>query len=153
MTDKTAKDLTPLQHRFALAYAKHGVAAKAAREAGAQGKDAKSFASIGNRLLNEEGVREVIADMQKELIVSAGLDENEVVTQLRQTALEARVAGKYDAAVKAYEKLGNYLGMFGSEGGQKKTPVKVIDVFTQNSEGDTGLDEEIRKYLSTDSAD
>lgn len=144
--EEASKVLTPLQHRFAMNYAKHGNGSKAAKEAGAKGKDNKSFASIANRLLNEPGVREVIADMQKELVISAGIDGNEIITQLRMTAMEARQDGKFDAAFKCYAKLGDYIGLENPEN-QKSNGSALIDIFTQHSEGEESIDNEIREQI------
>lgn len=71
--------LTPRQAAFAAAYAKHGVAERAAVEAGYSKKTSGAQAS---RMLRNDGVRSMIADLQAKATAVAEVDVARVVQEL-----------------------------------------------------------------------
>lgn len=112
-TGKPVK-LSPLQHKFAVLYAKSGNAAQAAKKAGCTGKD-DSLNRKGHQLLNQKGVRQAVAAFQKGMVMSAGLDEFEVINQVRDIVNKASTDKKYSDALKGLKMLGDYMDMWNAD--------------------------------------
>lgn len=73
------KELSPRQLAFAAAYAKHGVATRAAAEAG---YSAKTAGQIGERLLRNVEIRAEVERLQSKATAKAEVDVERVVREL-----------------------------------------------------------------------
>jgi hypothetical protein len=132
--------LTPYEHKFVIVMAQTGNAARAAELASTnqalKQQGSRNWAKTGYDLLKRPHVRQAIGSMQKKMCVAAALDAAEVISNIREIAALAMVDGKYEASLKANEKLGEYLGIFGKTKEERLKTVgssnqTTIDVFTQ----------------------
>lgn len=109
--------LTPLEHKFVMAFVNTGNASKSAEIASSMDIEKKrkstSWNKLGSELFRRPHVRAAIGLMQKKVCVAAALDATEVISNIREIAALAMVGEKYEAALKANLMLGEYLGMFG----------------------------------------
>jgi len=135
---------TTFQKNFVNFYlANGGHAGKAARQAGSTSKnpiqvgyDTKCIPWVSHQI--EVGMDRLTAQVN--------LTPSEVIEGLRETVLEARADGKYDAAIKGYQLLGTQLGMFIT-----KTESKVTRrVISENHEEKDKL-QKLSDILSTQS--
>lgn len=106
--------LTPLQHRFVVEYVKDGNGADSARRAGCKGKES-SFKKLAFQMLRNESVQKAIKEMQGKIIEQAVIEGQDIVRFFLDTAIEAREAKKFDAAVRAYEKIAEMKGLLGKK--------------------------------------
>lgn len=124
--------LTPYEHSFVVAFVPLNNAAEAARIA-AKPEDrekTRNWNKVGNDLMRRPQVQQAIGYMQKKLCVAAALDQVEIITNIREIAAAAMAAGKFEAAIKANQILGEHLGMFGKNAGNMKDVTnKAIDIF------------------------
>ena len=127
--------LTPYEHRFVVAFAQTGNQARAA-EIAATAEDKKrprNWRKVGFDLMRRPQVRQAVGYMQKKLCVAAALDSTEVISNIREISALAMVEGKYEAALKAQQMLGEYLGILGKDKANKAKDVtnlsQVVDVF------------------------
>lgn len=123
--------LTPYEHSFVVAFVPLNNAAEAARIA-AKPEDrekTRNWNKVGNDLMRRPQVQQAIGYMQKKLCVAAALDQVEIITNIREIAAAAMAAGKFEAAIKANQILGEHLGMFGKSAGMKDVTNKTIDIF------------------------
>lgn len=134
--------LTPMEHRFAIAYVETANATRAAEIASLNSKvknqNSGNFRRIGCDLLRRPSVRIAIGQMQKKVCVAAALDAAEVISNIREIAALSLVDGKYEAALKANIQLGEYLGMFGKTKEERMKTVSgpgvVVEVFKSGEE-------------------
>lgn len=123
--------LTPYEHSFVVAFVPLNNAAEAARIA-AKPEDrekTRNWNKVGNDLMRRPQVQQAIGYMQKKLCVAAALDQVEIITNIREIAAAAMAAGKFEAAIKANQILGEHLGMFGKAPSLKDVTNKTIDIF------------------------
>lgn len=123
--------LTPYEHRFVVAFIPLNNAAEAARVASnpEDREKTRNWNKVGNDLMRRPAVQKAIGYMQKKLCVAAALDSVEIISNIREIAAMALAAGKFDAAIKANQILGEHLGMFGKAATMKDVTTKTIDIF------------------------
>lgn len=124
--------LTPYEHRFVVAFVPLNNAAEAARiSASPEDREkTRNWNKVGNDMMRRPAVQRAIGYMQKKLCVAAALDQVEIITNIREIAAAAMAAGKFEAAIKANQILGEHLGMFGKNAGNMKDVTnKAIDIF------------------------
>jgi hypothetical protein len=123
--------LTPYEHRFVVAFVPLNNAAEAARIAASpeDRERTRNWNKVGNDLIRRPQVQSAIGYMQKKLCVAAALDSVEIISNIREIAAMALAAGKYDAAIKANQILGEHLGMFGKNNNIKNVTPTTIDIF------------------------
>lgn len=146
--------LTPLEHRFVIAYCQMGDAS-AATEAALTPEDKKrprNLKRLGHDIMRRPHIRKAIGYMQKKLCVAAALDAPEVISSIRQIIALAVTEGKFDAALKGNLMLGEYLGIFNKDkGGRPQNPKEITlipELFKSGDElGDTRKD--IKRVAST----
>jgi hypothetical protein len=132
--------LTPYEHKFVITYTQTGNASRAAELAASDEdkKKTRNWRVVGYDLLRRPQVRQAVGYMQKKLCVAAALDSTEIIMNLREIAALAVVEGKFEAAIKANEKLGEWLGMFTKDqGGRPSNPKPVnniVDIFSTGGE-------------------
>jgi len=109
--------LTPLEHKFVMAFVQTGNASRAAEIASSMDVEKKrkstNWNRLGYELFRRNHVRAAIGLMQKKVCVAAALDATEIISNIREIAAIAMVGEKFDVALKANLMLGEYLGMFG----------------------------------------
>lgn len=123
--------LTPYEHRFVVAFVPLNNAAEAARvSANPEDREkTRNWNKVGNDMMRRPAVQKAIGYMQKKLCVAAALDQVEIISNIREIAAMALAAGKFDAAIKANQILGEHLGMFGKAAALKDVTTKTIDIF------------------------
>lgn len=138
--------LTDFQHQFVLAYIKDGNATKAAAAAGSTA-EGSSLRSVGYKTLNIPGVKLAIQQIEKEVLIDSAVSCDEVIMNMKRIIREARMAGKFDAAYKANEKLGEYMNMWGKgTEGNGSSGMRTIDAFSSSNE-DSDVASDVAKLL------
>jgi phage terminase small subunit len=152
--------LTPLQHRFVIEYLKDGNASRACKEAGYKGK---SYRMMGYANLQNPNIAKAIKEAQGIAIQRASLDRDNMIDYFLKTAEEARDSGKFDAAVRAYEKISEIIGILNvkkealSKTEQKKAEEEKENainrspskVFAMSDGEGKGLEMDITSFLRT----
>lgn len=128
--------LTPYEHRFVVAFVPLNNAAEAARIASnpEDREKTRNWNKVGNDMMRRPAVQKAIGYMQKKLCVAAALDSVEIISNIREIAAMALAAGKFDAAIKANQILGEHLGMFGKNTNMKNVTPTNIDIFKSGEE-------------------
>jgi len=100
--------ITAKQERFCIEYMKDLNKEKAYVRAGYSGHVAGNV----SRLFNKPVVAKRIAELQALKFAEAKLTVSKVEASLVRIAEDAETEGRYSAAIRAWELLGKYLGMF-----------------------------------------
>lgn len=103
-----ADGLTAKQERFCIEYMKDLNKEKAYIRAGYSGSPQGNV----SRLFNKPVVQKRIAELQRMKFEEAKLTVSKVEESLIRIAENAEAEGRYSAAIRAWELLGKYLGMF-----------------------------------------
>lgn len=120
---------TAIERNFIISYVKNGDVILAMRESGSKSQNEKTLRAAGYRMLQKNEIARAIKLMEREVIVSAGLDANDIIIQMKLLAAEAIRNKKYDVPFKIYEKFGDRLGMWESDDGKKG--LKEIGIFQE----------------------
>jgi hypothetical protein len=113
------KNLNPKEHQFVTLMAKDPSNAAANYRAAGYGNEKsspQSLASGASRLMKKKGIKEAIALTNKMMIESAGLDEYEVINEIRTALSIAKANEDVKGILDSTKQLGNYLGMWDKDG-------------------------------------
>jgi hypothetical protein len=108
----TKKALTPLERRFVQELLKDGNRAAAAERAGCKGT-INTFKKLGYQMIMKPHVKQAYDELLAKTLDKAVITRETFVNEIQATIMEARVAGKYEAAFKGYSQLGELLGLLG----------------------------------------
>jgi len=97
--------LNDKQEKFAQAYIVHRNATEAAKAAGYSGSSDQAFATQGHRLLNNDEIKERIAELENTLETSV-----DVITEIENQYAFAKANGHTNSAIKALELLSRIRG-------------------------------------------
>jgi len=107
---------------FCREYLKDRNGKQAAIRAGYSRKTAEVQAST---ILRRPKVRDLLRVLERKAILHAKIDEAQILKSVQKIAEEAHAAGKYQAALKAYELLGKRIDLFESGAQKEAIPVKI----------------------------
>jgi len=124
-------ELTAKQDRFCIEYMKDLNKEKAYIRAGYSGHVAGNV----SRLFNKPQVAKRIAELQADYLRAAMLTVGKVEASLIRIAEMSEAEGRYSAAIRAWELLGKYLGMFDQK----------VEVTVHNEKSEAELDVEIAR--------
>jgi len=140
------KELTPLERRFVLELIKDGNRAQAAMRAGCKGTQ-NTFKSLGRQMIQRPHVKKAYDDLNSKILDKALITRDTLINEIQDTVMEARAAGKFDAAFKGYAQLIEMVM------GRKKTKVeqgdeteKPAEAFNQGDD-EVDVNSDISKFL------
>lgn len=146
------KPLTPLERRFVMEMIKDGNGAEALDRAGSDGnkRNLKRMAWV---IFNRPHVRKAYEELERRMIDKALITRESLLNDLQDTIMEARKAGKFEAAMKGYEHIGKIIGALKTEKTSKSltadeaSPVEDATEAFNQGEDDFDIGDDIQKFL------
>ena len=119
-----SEQLTVRERRFVNAYAQHGNATQAYKDAGYKVKDDNNAAREGSNLKNKPKIQQALTERIEYLSMhSAQMNSLEVAEEISKIAWDAKSSEA--ARLKALEMLGKIYGMFNPERQQQETSITI----------------------------